>query len=808
LQSFERGFKPFGYLLLALAAVANAQAVSSPTVESAGTTSVLERFARMPLSFEENKGQVNPAVKFVSRAPGYQVFLTANEVVVALDEKEKGKADAAKAPRAHAAETALLRLSFDGANRSPAAHGAGVMTHNTSYFRGTADSDQIRDVISHSQVRYSAMYPGVDLIFYGTRQELEYDFQLEPHANPNQIRMRVSGQSRDKITKSGDLVLTTAGGDLVLRKPVAFQDIQGVRKQVDVRYRRQGDGSIGFQLAAYDRSRPLTIDPILSYSSNLWGNDAEGIAVDSAGNAYLVGSINVSDLPATGYQKTRAGTTDAYVLKLNPAATAVIYASYLGARNASTIGTEIAVDAGGNAYIAGTTNSASFPVTAGAYQTAYSAGSSFVTKFNSTGSALVYSTFISAATIKGLRVDAGGNAFLAGAGNSLITTPGAYKRTISVGNAPFVAKLNAAGNGTIYATYLAEGGTSDAIRGLAIDSGGNAYLTGVSVGTIPAINGFQSNIAGAEDAVLTKLNATGTAIVYSTYLGGAGKDIGNAVAVDASGNAYVTGLTYSDDFPVTQGSFQPAKGYPGPKVSNAFVSKFNSNGSQLMYSSYLGGKWCLKDGVSSCVSFGSEGIDVGSDIAVDAGGYAYVGGFATSIGFPLVDAIYPLTVKGDEARSPFVAKIRPLGDRLVYSVIVGGRGQYEELNGIALDPAGSVYAAGRTSDTTFPLTPSPLNSTCCGTISKLSTGKYPTTLESSRNPATIADTVVLSALVQSTVLNGTVTFYDDGQSIGSAGVVGGVATLSTPLARGVHKLTATYSGDSKQSPILLQTIDP
>jgi hypothetical protein len=772
----------------------------------------IDMLAGLPLAFEENKGQAAPGVKFTARAPGYDLYLTSNEtvfVVTPARRDENAIAGPANTTPNHAAP-AVVRMRFVEASQNAPATGLDPFDYQTSYLRGADATKHLTGIVSHRRVRYSSIYPGVDVVYYGKHQQLEYDLHVAPGARPEKIRLQFDGVKRVALASGGKLRLTTTAGEMEFLAPVAYQDIDGKRRPVSSRYTLAANGAVGFALGKYDRSYPLVIDPILSYSSFLWGTAANGIAVDATGNAYVVGYLHTTDLPATGgYQPSLLGDSDAYVVKLDAAGKRV-YATYLGVRRSETLGQHIAIDSAGNAYIAGTTNSASFPVTPGAYQATYTPGGSFVTKLNATGSALAYSTFFNYSRIAGLAVDASGNAYLAGMSGGLATTPDAYRSSAGYGDAPFVAKLNASGSGTLYATYLSSGGGSEELRAIAVDSAGNAYLTGRSVGAIPSKDGYQPYLAGGYDAFVTKLDASGRALVYSTYLGGAADDVGNGIAIDASGQAYVAGTTNSANFPVTAGAFQTVKGHTHSSVTNAFIAKLGANGDTLAYASYLGGKWCLQSGVYECWSLGGQGVDGATEVAVDSAGYAYVGGFATSVGFPQVDLIQPVSQGGDESRAPFVAKVRPDGGALVYSVVLGARAQDEKLNGLAIDANGSAYAVGyngwATSD--YPVTAAPLNATGSAFIFKLSTGKYPTTVRQSWVTATQRDEVAITADVLSTAPGGTVTFYAGETALGTVAAVDGSATLVTTLPAGLHKITAIHSADGIRSPVLIKQIKP
>jgi hypothetical protein len=482
----------------------------------------------------------------------------------------------------------------------------------------------------------------------------------------------------------------------------------------------------------------------------------------------------------------------------------VIFATYLGARRATTQGLGIAVDGAGSAYLTGTTTSSAFPVTPNAYRTS---GTTFVTKFAPAGNALAYSTFVTAA-VASLVVDSGGNAFMTGTTGGLATTPGAYRTTAGFGAAPYVAKLNAGGTAMTYATYLAPGG-SDTAHGIAIDGGGNAYVVGVArSAAFPAVNAFQGTLRGATDAFVAKVNPSGTALVYSTFLGGTRDERGWAIAADAAGSAYVTGWTNSTDFPRTVDAFQPAIGHSDPAITNAFVVKLAPSGSDLVHASYLGGKWCLTATIHSCFGYftADEGIDVGTSIAVDAVGYAYLGGYVTSTGFPLVDSMQSVSAGGDAWHMPMVAKVSPAGDRLVYAAVLGAKVQGGGVHRIAIDGAGGMVAVGYNGSTPFPLTPGAVVGGSSSVLFKMGTGKYPTMVRATANPVARATTVTLTADVLTPAPGAVVTFRSGANTLGTAVASNGSASLVTTLTPGIHRITATSSADGLASPPHFQIV--
>src|SRR5882762_8523809 len=502
---------------------------------------VSESYGKLPLRFEANRGQTHKDVRFLSRGPGYNLYLTANEAVLVLS---KPNADAKRDARgAKAQEKSLaLHMSLVGAARKPLVSGLEEQGGKTNYFIGGDRSKWRSNVPTYTKVRYQNVYPGIDLVYYGNQRQLEYDFVVAPGADPRKIVLGFKGADKLELDAQGNLVLHAAGGDIRQHKPIIYQNIEGSRREIAGGYVRKGANRVGFQVAAYDRGQPLVIDPVLSYSTYLGGSGFNGsgldlgvgIAVDADGNAYVVGWTNSSNFPTTAgaFQTTFGGGTnfDTFVTKLNPTGSALVYSTYLGG-SGSDAGRKIAVDAAGNAYVVGQTSSSNFPTTTGAFQTSFGGGYSdaFLTKLNSTGSALVYSTYLGGTGEddgSGISVDADGNAYVAGftASADFPATAGAFQTTFGGGYGDaFVAKLDPTGSALIYSTYL--GGTdSDAAGnpGLAVDASGNAYVTGETASTdFPTTAGaFQTTLSGYQNAFVTKLDPSGSALVYSTYLGG------------------------------------------------------------------------------------------------------------------------------------------------------------------------------------------------------------------------------------------------------------------------------------------------
>jgi len=678
---------------------------------------VNETYGKLPLHFEANRGQTHKDVRFLSRGPGYTLYLTSGEAVLVLtrpnpDEKKRD----VRSRRERGAQTPVkslaLRMRLVGAAPEPAVSGLEEQPGTANYFIGKDSAKWLTKVPTYARVHYRDVYPGIDLLYYGNQRQLEYDFVVAPGADPKKIVLGFKGADKLEIDAKGELVLHAAGGDIRQHKPFIYQNIEGIRREIAGGYVRKGANRVSFQVAAYDRSQPLVIDPVLSYSTFLGGsgfNWGGGIAVDADGNAYVVGLTNSSNFPTTAgaFQTIFGGGTgfDAFVTKLNPTGSALVYSTYLGG-NGSDSGHKIAVDGAGNAYVVGQTFSSNFPTTAGAFQTSFGGGygDAFLTKLNPTGSALVYSTYLGGTGEddgSGISVDADGNAYVAGFTQSadFPATAGAFQKTFGGGYGDaFVTKLDPTGSALIYSTYLG-GADSDAAGnpGLAVDASGSAYVTSETVSTdFPITAGaFQATLSGYQNAFVTKLDPTGSALVYSTYLGGSITDWTQAIAVDADGNAYVTGVTTSTDFPTTAGAVQTSFG--GGR-NDAFVVKLNPAGSALVYSTYLGG----------------SGKEAGSAIAVDTAGNAFVTGRTNSSDFPTTITAFQRSFGGgtrevfvgDLGGDAIVTKLNADGSALVYSTYLGGS-ENDYGYGIALDAQANpnAYVTGSTSSFwTFPTT--------------------------------------------------------------------------------------------------------
>jgi hypothetical protein len=616
-------------------------------------------YAALPLSFEFNQGQTNKRVKFLARGAGYLLFLTTTETVMVFENpvaRRKGKEnrEARSLPDNQQLDDSrpnpprsIVRMKLEGANPAPRVEGLEQLMTTSNYFGGSDPARWRTNIPNYNRIRYAQVYPGIDMVYYGNQRQLEYDFIVAPGSNPDLIQIAFGGTQSFEISRMGDLLLHTTQGDIIQSKPVAYQEANGFREEVSVNYVSNEMGHVGFQLGYYDPGRPLIIDPVLIYST------------------YLGGS---------GFDQ----------------------------------GYAIAVDSLGSAYVTGRTAAIDFPTTAGAFQTKYGGGDAFVAKLNSSGTALVYSTYLNGGSGNGIAVDSDGNAYVTGeaATTNFPTTPDAFQ-TSPMGYDAFVTKLNPAGSALVYSARFG-GNLDDFGRGIALDSGGNAYITGWTVCrsetcTFPTVNAFQPNYAGGtNDAFVTKINNSGAALVYSTYLGGGtiingSEDWGEGIAVDNAGSAYVTGYTYSPDFPVTAGAFDNTRA-----GLDAFITKFTPGGTSLVYSTFLGG----------------AGREQGHGIAVDVGGNAYVTGSTESFDSPFTSAYegFPVTSGAFQMRGSFdafVTKLNPNGSALIYSTYLGGSGGTDRGWAIAVDDEGNSYVTGDTSSINFP-TANPIQATYGG----------------------------------------------------------------------------------------------
>jgi len=685
---------PAGVRLLPAAAGAQVAGVAArghiaPRVAAAAAT--------LGLRFEQNVGQVDGRVAYVSRGAGYAVFLTGTAATLALTQRAAPPRPltrgAGALTRTGPVTTSLVRLSFPGANPAPLVVGQGQLPGADSVLVGNDPGHWHTNIPTYGQVAYKGLYPGIDLVYHGSPGRLEYDWEVRAGANPSLIALSLEGGLGLGLDGQGKLVLRTGAGPLTQPVPVAYQEIGGRRVPVVAGYTLTGAGRVGFALGPYDTSRPLVIDPVLGYSTYLGGSGSDvaaGVAVDAAGDAYVAGYTNSTPFTTTTGTLQRGfggGNDDAFVTKLNAAGTAVVYSTYLGG-NGDDQGAAIAVDGSGDAYVAGYTNSSTFP-TAHAAQGANGGGpyDAFVIELNAAGNGLVYGTYLGGNNddrARSIALDPAGNAYVTGetySGN-FPTSSGALQTSYVGSGEAFVARINA-GGALGYSTYLGAPNYAQG-NGIAVDAAGDAYVAGyTNAPAFPATSGaYQKAYSGGWNSFVSKLNPGGNALVYSTFLAGANNDTyGTGIALDAAGDAYVAGYTSSTSYPTVN----PLQGANAGGF-DATLAELNASGSALLYGTYLGG----------------SGSDYGMGIGLDGVGHVYVAGYTNSSSdFPIVNALQG--TYGGAPDDAFVAEVTVGASRPVYSTYLGGGGD-DEAAGLAVDSAGNVYVAGYTTSTNFPVT--------------------------------------------------------------------------------------------------------
>ena len=686
-------------VVLPLVAVFVCQQANSRLPESAlkvpqkmAPAQVSAAYGSLPLSFEANQGQTDARVQFLSRGNGYNLFLTRDEAVLSLAQEAK------------AMRSSVVRMRLVGANRSAAVDGLDELPGKSAYFVGRDPGRWRSEIPNYARVQYREVFPGVDLVYYGHQGRLEYDFVLAPGADPSRIRIAFEGAQKLRL-ENGDVVVKIAGGDVRLHRPVLYQRYGEEKKAVDGRFVLASNREVSFAVGAYDKREALVIDPSLVYSTYLGGKNLEkalGVAADREGNAYVTGSTASADFPTTAgalQQKMHSADTGAFVTKLNPTGTALVYSTYLGGGN-SDVGRAIAVNEKGEAFVVGSTYSVDFPTTAGAAQ----------------------------------RMSGGGRD-------------------------GFVAKLSADGSRLIYASYLGGSGDDEA-RGIALSTTGEAHVVGTTESAnFPGATREQKAACagGCSRAFVVKMNASGSSLMYATFLGGSGRNSANAIALDLSGAAYIAGHTYAKDFAVTAGVFQTNSSHTacsGRECADVFVMKLSTNG-VVLYAS----------------RFGGQGDQTANAIAVDTRGNAYVAGRTDSTNFATTANAYQSKLP-NHAGSAFVIKLNPMGSGLVYSTYLGGASS-DEAMGIAVDERGRAVVAGATSSTTFPTTSSALQRTLAGTL-----GAFLASLNERG-----------TALGYSTLLSGS---RSDGatavalDSQGNVYVVGNTESKNFPISHGLH----------------------
>ncbi len=691
----RRGHLPHGalvWLATLLALAAHAGANTQRAVQITAT------YLTLPLAFEVNRGQVDHhAVDFLARGSGYTVFLAQGHAILHLSATKPVQ---------------VLRLNLVGANTNLKGDGTIPLARRSHYLIGNDPTAWRTGIENYRTVAYAQVYQGIDLRYYGNQGQLEYDFTVAAGASPERIRMAFEGASSISIAENGDLMLAMPHSEAVrFKAPLTYQEQNGDRQIVDSRYRITGDGQVGFEIDAYDTSRPLIIDPILDYTTYIGGglgsDVANAITVDPAGQVYITGWTNSADFPGTPVQ---AGTgIDIFVAKLSADGKSAIYATYFGGSSSDT-DSAIAIDSAGRAYITGTTSSSDFPTTTGAFDEGHNDGNdAFVAILNAAGDTLQYATYFGGQGAndsgRAIAVDSTGNIYIAGSTDSASsggapdkqfpTTAGAYDTQLGGTFDAFVAKLDPSGNGVndlLYATYL--GGTTgnENASDIVLAGQGDIYMTGHTISSdFPVVTTtFGSGNGSNSDVYVARLNLSGAGaadLVASARLGSnafATSDTGQAIAMDASGSIYVAGYTDASSFPTTTGAYDETKSTD----DDGFIAKLSGDLSTLNYSTFLGG----------------NGFDRILAMAVDAAGRTHVGGFTFSSNLPATtDALdAPL----DGTSDGFLATLDADGANLTYLSYFGGTSN-DIVYSLAADSSGTLYIAGSTGNPNLSYVPAP-----------------------------------------------------------------------------------------------------
>ena len=647
------------------------------------------------LEFIPNAGQFDLRVNYFARAKGYRLYFLRDRII--FDFVTYPPITGRDSESGQNAQAVAIALVFDNCDHEVMPKGNLPKEGVLNFFIGNDPEHWYSNLCSYGELLYSDLWPNIDLLVRSDHGELKFDWIVRPGGNADEVMMHYEGADSLEVDEEGNLLIHHALGTMTDLRPIAFQKLENGKKAVACSFvvnpRMQGDLTVGFEVGEYDDTYPLWIDPAVSYTTYLGGSGTDsihGVAVDDTGNAYFVGQTSSADFPivAGAYQPALAGTANAFITKIAPDGTSLIYSTYLGGSGTDN-GIAIQIDSSGFAYVTGSTTSADFP-TASPYQSALAGTQdAFVTKLSTDGSALVFSTYLGGATGtttgNGIAVNVFGQTFVAGetSSASFPTGGGAFSPSYNGGASDgFVSLLSSGGSSLLASTYL--GGTgADVIQGLDLDASDFVYVTGTTDSAdFPATAGaYQTSLAGSTDAFITKLEEDLSALVYSTFIGGSLADEGQSVALDSANNACITGVTFSADFPVTVGAYQTALA----GSSDAFITKLSSDGSSLVFSTYLGG----------------SGADTGNAITLDSSGHVLIAGATSSADFPTTPSVIPSSLTGTQ--DWFISMFSSDGSNLLVSYYLGGTSQ-QSAYGIAVDSQGAVYVVGETDSNDFPVT--------------------------------------------------------------------------------------------------------
>lgn len=788
------------------------------------------RYNQAALTFEENRGQTDPQVKFLSRAKGYTAFLTASGVVLSVRPKEILKTNPASssAPR-KAASHAAVEFRLAGADANATAVGENLQPGRVNYFIGRDPKQWRTNVPTYRSVRYKSIYPGIDLIYYGNHRQLEYDFVVAPHADPESIQFLVKGGQHVEISADGSLIVKMSDGEMHFQRPTVYQESNGLRVPLQGEYVMKGPSRVGFHIPGFDPRKPLVIDPVLVYSTYLDGSGDDqptGISVDGSGNVYLSGYTDSTDFPLASLGSLPPGSDHVFVAKFDNTGSNLIYADYIGG-NSQDYGYSLALDASNEVYVTGSTASSDFPVV-NAYQGTYPGSfNGFLTKISSDGASLLYSTYLggngSDIPVK-VAIDSLSDAYVAGTTSSTnFPVANAYQSTAQpnqggvYGNYGFLTKFSPDGSSLIFSTYF--GGSSNqssscsptpcwpqpasSITGMALDASGNTYLAGTTnTYNFPTTSGayLTTNTTSQNASVgfVSKLSASGN-LGYSTYFYETFgfTDITGIVA-DSSGSAYITGLSFSDGtFPITSTSIcDPA--VSATACSYAFVTKFDPTAATLAYSTFLG----------------PNNYAAPAAIVLDQNNDAYVLASTSSSSFTTVNGLAAYAGGNDI----LLVEIDPAAGSQIFATYLGGSSD-ETATAMAMDSSGNLYITGTTDSTDLPTTQQAFQRNAGGNsdgfVMKIAFATAPVASLTPGSLTFASQAVGTTSAQQQVVLNNiggsalTISSIVAGgdfaqtNNCGSSVAVSGSCTLSvtfSPTASGTRTGSVTITDDAAGSP--------
>ena len=658
------------------------------------------QFNNSPVGFELYKSDIGPNPgskdKFVSRGNNYALFLTPSEAVVTLASNQY-----VSNQKNNPVTSSVLHMQFLGANKSVKLSGQDDSGSKSHYYIGNDPEKWVKDVTRYGKVQYKNLYPGIDLVFYGNQNELEYDFIVASGVNPDIIRLGFTGADKLSVNQQGDLLIHTPAGRVLQKKPLVYQTRNNQKEFITGSYLLLDKQTIGFDLGRYDPDLPLIIDPVLDYTTYVGGSDQDNgtrIAIDQKGYIYITGYTFSTDFPSGA---VLGSNISSFITKLTPDGTSVVFSLYLGGSGIDR-GRDIAIGDDGNIYIVGETTSLDFPVLASAPQSQNNGGTDvFLSVLSPGGNHLHYSSYYGGSGYdagQGIALGNNDAVYLTGEtwSNDLPITTEAFDTRCGSGTTcvtnqnydAFFAVLDVLNSNIVYSTYLG-GGADDKGHAIAVDlATGYGYIAGqTNSSEFPRLNPILpiTSFSGDNlDGFLTVIDPAMTgrnSLVYSTLIGGQKEDVVDSITLDAEGNAYLFGYTNSIDFPVKNAYQAYLRG-----ETDSFIAKINPTAAtgpdSLIYATYLGG----------------SGAELSYGVAIDEFNRAYIVGTTSSTDFPTVAAFQNSNAGGIDA---FIATVGVNGDALTYASYFGGSGD-ETGSGIAVASDGTTYIVGDSASTNLP----------------------------------------------------------------------------------------------------------